>query len=130
MTDRQWLETPSIFKGTNYHGIEYLRDKDSTFYMKTCGVQRCLPGYFYPHNAREGYHLHVVLSGKGVLRVRGQEYHIHDGQMFLLKDREDAFYQADMEEPWYYTWITFCGEHAGRYMQYAGFTDGVYVVYC
>ena len=23
MTDRQWLETPSIFKGTNYHGIEY-----------------------------------------------------------------------------------------------------------
>ena len=46
MTDRQWLETPSIFKGTNYHGIEYLRNKDSTFYMKTCGVQRCLPGYF------------------------------------------------------------------------------------
>ncbi|MBR4332314.1 MAG: hypothetical protein IKP72_06540, partial [Clostridia bacterium] len=71
MTEKTWLETPSIFKGTNYHGIEYLRNKDSTFYMKTCGVQRCLPGYYYPHDAREGYHLHVVLSGKGILRVRG-----------------------------------------------------------
>ena len=72
----------------------------------------------------------MVLSGKGVLRAEGQEYHIHKGQMFLLRKRDDIFYQADMEEPWYYTWITFCGEHAGRYMQYAGFTDGVYVRDC
>ena len=132
MTEKneQALETPSIFKATNYHGIEYLRDKDSSLYMKTCGIQRCLPGYSYPHNSREGYHLHVVLSGKGVLRAGGSEYHIHKGQMFLLKDREDLFYQADTEDPWYYIWITYCGDHAGRYMTYAGFTDGVYVLDC
>ena len=79
MTDRQWLETPSIFKGTNYHGIEYLRNKDSTFYMKTCGVQRCLPGYFYPHDAREGYHLHVVLcsAARASERVRAEAAAAH-----------------------------------------------------
>ena len=126
----QGMETPSVFKALNYHGIEYLRNKDSTLYMKTCGVQRCLPGYTYPHNAREGYHLHVVLSGKGLLRVRGREYRIHKGQMFLLKDREDVFYQADLEDPWYYVWITYCGEHARRYMIYAGFTEDVYVQDC
>ena len=124
------LETPSVFKATNYHGIEYLRNKDSTLYMKTCGIQRCLPGYAYPHNAREGYHLHVVLSGKGVLQAEGKEYHIHKGQMFLLRERNDIFYQADMEEPWYYVWITYCGGNAGKYMAYAGFPEGVYVRDC
>jgi len=124
------LETPSVFKATNYHGIEYLRNKDSTLYMKTCGIQRCLPGYAYPHNAREGYHLHVVLSGKGVLQAEGKEYHIHKGQMFLLRERNDIFYQADMEEPWYYVWITYCGNNAGKYMAYAGFPEGVYVRDC
>lgn len=132
MTEKngQGMETPSVFKAVNYHGIEYLRNKDRTLYMKTCGVQRCLPGYAYPHNAREGYHLHVVLSGKGLLQVRGREYHIHKGQMFLLKDREDVFYQADLEDPWYYVWINYCGEHAQRYMLYAGFTEDVYVQDC
>lgn len=124
------LETPSVFKATNYHGIEYLRVKSKTLYMKTCGIQRCLPGYAYPHNAREGYHLHVVLAGKGILKAEGREYHIHKGQMFLLRERDDIFYQADMEDPWYYVWITYCGENAGRYMAYAGFTDGVYVQDC
>ena len=132
MTEKngQGMEVPSVFKAVNYHGIEYLRNKDSSLYMKTCGIQRCLPGYTYPHNAREGYHLHVVLSGKGLLRVRGREYHIHKGQMFLLKDREDVFYQADLEDPWYYVWITYYGEQAQRYMIYAGFAEDVYVQDC
>ena len=132
MTDRAvtGLEIPSTFKSPNYHGIEYLHNKDSSLYMKHCGIQQCLPGYTYPHNAREGYHLHVVLSGKGILQVRGQEYHIHKGQLFVLKDREEVFYQADMEDPWYYVWINFCGENAGGCMNYAGFTEGIYVRDC
>ena len=126
----QSVEDPFFFQAKNYHGIEYLQEQDSTLYMKTCGVQRCLPGHSYPHNGREGYHLHVVLSGKGILRAQGTEYHIHKGQMFLLKDREDLFYQADLEDPWTYIWINYGGEHAGRYMAYAGFTDGIYVQDC
>ncbi|MBQ8162710.1 MAG: helix-turn-helix domain-containing protein [Clostridia bacterium] len=126
----QTVEEPSTFKAANYHGIEYLRSSASTLYMKTCGMQRCLPGYVYPHNAREGYHLHVVLSGKGMLRAEGKEYQIHKGQMFLLRARDDIFYQADMEDPWYYVWITYCGAEAGKYMAMAGFTDGVYVQEC
>ena len=42
MTEKngQGLETPSVFKAPNYHGIEYLRNVDRSLYMKTCGVQR------------------------------------------------------------------------------------------
>ena len=132
MTEKngQGLETPSVFKAPNYHGIEYLRNVDRSLYMKTCGVQRCLPGYAYPHNAREGFHLHVVLSGRGVLRAEGQEYRIHKGQMFLLRERNDIFYQADKEDPWYYVWITYCGDQAEKCMAHAGFTEGVYVRDC
>ena len=119
-----------VFKATNYHGIEYLLDKDSTLYMKTCGIQRCLPGYAYPHNGREGYHLHVVLSGRGVLKAEGKEYHVHKGQMFLLREKEDLFYQADLQDPWYYVWITYCGTNAEKYLAFAGFTEGVYVLDC
>ena len=126
----QGMETPSVFKATNYHGIEYLQSVDRSLYMKTCGIQRCLPGYAYPHNRREGYHLHVVLSGRGVLKAEGKEYHIHKGQMFLLREGQDLFYQADEEDPWYYVWITYCGEYAARCMAYAGFPEGVYVQDC
>lgn len=124
------VETPSFFKASNYSGIEYFRNRDTSLYMKSCGMHRCLPGYTYPHNAREGYHLHVVLSGRGILQVHGNEYHIHKGQLFLLKEHEEVFYQADQEDPWYYVWVTYVGTNAEKYMQYAGFTEGVYVQDC
>ena len=124
------LGAPSTFQSPSYRGIEYLRSTDSALYMKTCGIQRCLPGYSYPYNGREGYHLHVVLSGKGILRVRGQEFQVHKRQMFLLKDSEEMFYQADQEDPWYYVWIVYGGDHALNFMEHAGFTEGVYVQDC
>lgn len=72
----------------------------------------------------------MVLSGKGILRVRGQEFHVHKRQMFLLKDSEEMFYQADQEDPWYYVWIVYGGDHALNFMEHAGFTEGVYVQDC
>jgi len=56
LTDQhsQGMEMPSVFRATNYHGIEYRTRVDRSLYMKTCGIQRCLPGYSYPHNRREG----------------------------------------------------------------------------
>ena len=132
MDDKQKMnyDAPAVNKSPSYHIIEYSRNRNYSLYMISCGSQRCLPGYTYPHNAREGYHLHVVLSGKGFLRCNGGEFHIHERQMFLLKDREEAFYQADHEDPWRYVWITYSGAEARRYMEFAGFTDGVYVVDC
>ncbi|MBQ9251546.1 MAG: AraC family transcriptional regulator [Clostridia bacterium] len=130
MTDTPMIDELSIFKGTTYHGIEYSHTRDTSLHMKTCGFQRCMPGYAYPRAAREGYHLHVVLAGKGVLQVGDRKFAIHEGQFFLLKDREEVFYQADLEAPWHYAWVTFSGELAPHYMQCAGFTDGVYVLDC
>lgn len=132
MDDKQKMnyDAPAVNKSPSYHIIEYSRNRNDSLYMISSGIQHCLPNYTYPHNAREGYHLHVVVAGKGFLRCNGGEFHIHEGQMFLLKDKEDAFYQADRENPWYYVWITYSGVEAKRYMESAGFTEGVYVVDC
>ena len=119
-----------VSQTSNFHGVEYLTHEDSTLYLKTCGIQRCIPGYACQQSRQEGYHLYVVLSGKGILKKEDQMIEIHEGQMFLLRDQEESTYQADELNPWHYVWIAYCGDHAQRYMHYAGFTEGVHVQEC
>lgn len=128
MGDKPDFGSPYTFQAINYHGIEYRRSGSDSIYMRSCGMQRCLPGYAFDSDPREGYHLHAVLSGKGVFRAGDRRYDVHAGQLFLIKHMEETFYQADREDPWLYAWVTFGGEDAKKYMEYAGFTDGVYVL--
>ena len=128
--ERPQQDIPSVFESANYRGLEHLQTPDKSLYMIICGIEKCLPGWSFPPQARPGYHLHVVLSGKGRLMVRGCEYAVHEGQMFLLKDREYVEYVADKDDPWYYVWVTFGGNIAEEYMEFAGFTEGVYVQNC
>lgn len=121
------MNEPSVFKAVHYHGIEYRSPGEDRIYILASGIQRCLPGYAYGSDPRKGYHLHAVLSGRGSLRAGGKAFDIHAGQLFLVKHMEETFYQADREDPWLYVWVTFSGDDAGKYMEYAGFGDGVYV---
>jgi AraC family transcriptional regulator of arabinose operon len=75
---------------------------------------------------KQGYHLHVILSGKGWLTVKKQTQQLHSGQMFLTKPGETSVYGADMEEPWIYCWMSFDGTNAKSYVESAGFKEGVY----
>ena len=124
------MESPLINKAARYNTIEYQQQRNLDLYLGHCGTQQCLPGYAYPRCAREGFHLHVVLSGCGTYQVGDKIFPVHAGQMFLLKDREEVFYQADDRDPWTYVWVTFRGFRAAEYLDMAGFTDGVYVLNC
>jgi len=127
---RREIDIPSVFESSNYRGLEYLQTPDQSLYMIICGIEQCLPGWHYDGPARPGYHLHVVLSGKGKILVRGCEFEVHAGQMFVVKEQERMVYTADKDDPWYYTWVTYGGSSAGEYLEYAGFTEGVYVRDC
>ena len=122
------MESPLVNKAANYHTIEYQQPRNQELYMGHCGIQRCLPDYAYPRCARKGFHLHVVLSGCGKYWVGDQCLPVRAGQLFLLKDGEEVYYQADREDPWHYVWVTFKGTRAREYMEAAGFTDSVYVL--
>lgn len=117
-------------RSTNYHGVEYPTHVVNSLYIKTCGIQRCIPGFSFYHTRQEGYFLHVVLSGRGILKAGGRETEIHEGQIFLLRDQEKSRLEADAQNPWHYVWIAYGGSHAQRMMKYAGFTDGIYALEC
>lgn len=94
-------------------------------YMTFCGVEQCPCGFDVGPRARKNYHLHVILSGRGTLEVRGKRFQLHENQAFLLKPEEEARYQADWKDPWRYCWVSYNGNKARRYFEAAGFPDGV-----
>lgn len=113
-------------RNKHYHNLEYDHEQKGDICLIACGMERCDPGVTYGPEVRDCYHLHIILSGTGTLRVNGLEFHPHFGQMFLLKDNEVVEYSADKEDPWEYCWVTYNGTEAKNLSDEIGFTEGIY----
>jgi len=111
-----------------YRCLEYDHDQKGDICLISCGMERCDPGVNFGPELRDGYHLHAVLSGTGILRAGEKEFHPHEGQLFLLKDNEWVQYTASLNDPWRYCWVTYNGTEAKRITEKLGFTDGVYLL--
>ena len=96
----------------------------------TCGVESCVPGYEYDAGDREGFHLHIILSGKGILSVNRKITQLQFGQMFVTNPGEETWYRADREDPWSYCWMAYDGTEARHYTEAAGFTSGINWLNC
>lgn len=118
------------FETRNYRVMQYQRHLSDDMYITLCGIEKCMPGSSFGPAKREGYHLHVVFSGKGSLMIDGEKFCVHGGQLFLTVPEKETWYQSDQEEPWTYCWITYAGYQVKKYMEYAGFVDGTYVLDC
>lgn len=115
-----------LYETSRYRCLVYREKQTDDLYLTLCGIEQCLSGYRFSTGDRLGYHLHVILSGKGVLYVNGKKTELREGQMFMTKPGEaDTWYQADNKEPWHYCWIAFDGNAALKYVQSAGFDQGV-----
>lgn len=77
-----------------------------------CGQEQCKPLHSCGPEIRNHYLIHYVLSGKGILRMQNETYHIQQGQVFLIKPNVLFFYQADNDDPWHYIWVGFSGSYA------------------
>lgn len=117
--------TAEYHETKQYRCLEYHQKQTEDIYLTLCGIESCAPGMVFHANARSGYHLHVILSGKGTLTVEGKAQNLHFGQMFMTKPGEDTWYKADNEDPWRYCWITFDGNNASTYAENSGFKKGV-----
>ena len=109
-----------------YHCLEYDHDQIGDIYLIACGQEECDPGVTYGPDRRDGYHLHIVCSGKGVLKTNDKVFQIHQGQMFLLKHGETVQYTSDRNEPWKYCWMTFNGSEAKDISEAIGFGEKIY----
>lgn len=122
------IQKDTVKRNKHYRCLEYDADQDKDLYLIACGKEQCDPLTVNGPDIRTGYHLHVILSGKGVLYAGGQEIHPHFGQMFLLKDQESVKYHADANDPWEYCWVTFNGRNAKQLVEDLGFTERIYCV--
>ncbi|MBR3367189.1 MAG: helix-turn-helix domain-containing protein [Lachnospiraceae bacterium] len=113
-----------------YRCLVYPQKLSEDLFLTICGMEDCLPGYRFDTGGRTGWHLHVILSGKGTICVEGREQELHFGQMFVTKPGEETWYRADGEQPWSYCWMTFDGNLARRCAENAGFVQGVNSLDC
>lgn len=115
----------NLYETQLYRCLVYQEKQTDEIYLTLCGVEKCLPGYEFHTENRSGYHLHVILGGRGMLNVEGIPYTLYRGQMFVTKPGEDTWYRADEKDPWSYCWMSFDGNQAARYIEEAGMPKGL-----
>lgn len=71
------------------------------------GTENCEKGHAFGPYVRTYWLLHFVSQGAGTFTIRGKEYPVKPGQIFVIPPYEETYYQADMNTPWTYTWIGF-----------------------
>lgn len=107
----------------------YQRQSDD-LYLLLCGTEQTDPDHYFHAKDRKGFHLHVIMSGKGTLCVEGKEQNLQAGQMFVTKEGEDTWYCPNRNDPWCYCWMAFDGAKATEAAAQAGFVKGVNVLEC
>lgn len=93
---------------------DFTKNIDAMIY--TCGYENCEPGHSYGPLLRNGYLVHYILAGKGIYRTRGKEFHLREGDAFLICPNDVIYYEADRTEPWIYTWIGMQGIKVEGYL--------------
>ncbi|WP_409344941.1 AraC family transcriptional regulator [Paenibacillus sp. MBLB4367] len=86
------------------------------------GSERCAPGHSYGPAVRDYYLIHYVRSGQGKFRASGTEHTLRAGQIFLITPGEVTYYQADLADPWHYSWVGFNGLEAASCLRQANLT--------
>lgn len=88
--------------------------------LTVSGIERCAPNHSFGPCIRDDYHLHFILSGKGILKIEDKTYNLHRGQTFIVPPEIEIYYCADSEDPWEYAWVSFTGFKAAWYLEKAG----------
>lgn len=71
------------------------------------GYDNCKKSHSYGPAMRTHWLIHFVVSGFGIFKIDGKEYHISPGEMFVIPPYVETYYKADAENPWSYIWVGF-----------------------
>lgn len=74
------------------------------------GYENCAKSHHYGPAIRTTWFLHYIISGSGIFRIDGKEYHLSKGWMFVIPPYVETYYEADANDPWEYTWVGFRSE--------------------
>jgi AraC-like DNA-binding protein len=87
------------------------------------GYEHCDALHFAGPCYKQAYLLHIVLSGKGKLKINNTIYSLGKGDLFLIKPTDYVYYEADEHDPWEYRWIKFNGSSVALLLENAGLID-------
>ncbi|WIK67372.1 AraC family transcriptional regulator [Globicatella sanguinis] len=96
--------------------------------MDFCGYEKCPPKYGFGPAIRDNYVLHYIEEGKGQFIYNGKTYHLKAGDLFLLKENELLYYEADINEPWSYYWLGLSGTKVADYFKLSTLMQDGYAI--
>lgn len=97
--------------------------KSNDFYLFEVGRYKSIPGYSYGPIVRPKTIFHYVISGRGYLILNDKRYDVESGQGFLIPAKCKAYYEADKDNPWEYTWIHIDGPRTMELFSSAGISE-------
>ncbi|WP_079913710.1 AraC family transcriptional regulator [Paenibacillus sp. 32352] len=105
-----------------YHDYRFHSDRSiRTIELKLfySGFEHCSPGHSWGPALKDHYKILYVHSGQGIYRAGDHTYRLGSGDVFLLTPDAVAYYRADDQDPWTYSWIAFNGLNAELYLRRA-----------
>lgn len=110
----------------------YMLDKatNSSLWVCQCGWEKCPSTHTFGPAVRDHYLIHYVVDGKGTYKNASGEYHLQEGQGFLISPGETTIYHADRETPWEYYWVGFKGVDAKHLLELCGLSEKSPVFEC
>ena len=93
-----------------FHSVLVMNENYSGLNPIQFGWQDCEPSHCYGPAVRPYWLIHYVRSGHGVFLREGVKYTVCAGEFFVIEPGIDAYYEADGDDPWVYTWIGFTSD--------------------
>lgn len=112
-----------LTKATRFVGLDEVRKSAIDISLNYCGIQQCPPMHNNGPEIRKTGFIHIVVTGKGVLKMDGTVYHLSGNDAFFIPNGVQAQYTADKEDPWKYMWVEFSGLMANESLAKAGFSQ-------
>lgn len=104
-----------------YYTLE--RFSDQGLSVMQCGYQISHSGHVSESRFYERYSVTFILKGKGTYRIGDRVYELCAGQGFLIVPNIAISYQADVEDPWEYLYVIFCGADSLALLRHAGLNE-------
>lgn len=101
----------SIFSVLNKEGYDLI--------VYQCGMEKCKPSHSYGPAVRDHFLIHFISEGQGTFYIDGKSYRLGKNEGFLICPGIVTYYEADIDNPWVYSWVGFKGLKAENYLEMA-----------
>lgn len=107
----------------NWHDYYYIspddiREENCFYQVNRTGIENKCPPLFIVERTDQSVYCEIfcILSGKGTLYYRDNEYQLRRGQVVFMNSHEAHTYFSDRREPLGMCWIEFLGSDSRRMM--------------